>query len=90
MTVEYQTSVTLSCEAIGLPEVSYQWWRELGGGATVPVSLDDSRVTVAEGNLTISDAMRSDGGVYICNVSNPLGSITVEATVTVLGTGSNG
>ena len=82
--VRHGASISLPCVAMGLPEVSYQWLRRLRGGAIVPVTLD-SRVTIAEGNLTISDAMRSDEGMYICNVSNPLGYITMETNVRVLG-----
>ncbi len=83
-TVRYMDSVTLTCVGMGLPEVSYQWLREVGGGVYTPVTLDN-RVSADEGNLTIATVMREDAGTYLCNVSNELGSIGAPATVTVIG-----
>ena len=80
----YNESTTLQCVAMGLPEVSYEWRRGMMGGVTEPVLLG-GRVSVSEGNLTITFLQREDGGVYFCNASNQLGSIQAVANVVVLG-----
>ncbi|XP_026768070.3 hemicentin-1 isoform X3 [Pangasianodon hypophthalmus] len=69
MTPQIGSSVTLSCEARGVPEPEVTWYRngqKLNSGRTLQL---------ASQKLTINSMQVSDGGVYTCKVSNPAGQL---------------
>ncbi|XP_060737332.1 hemicentin-1 isoform X1 [Tachysurus vachellii] len=85
MTPQIGSSVTLSCEAQGVPEPEVTWYRKgriLTSGRTLQVSGQ---------KLTINSMQESDGGVYTCKVSNPAGqqermfSLKVYAPIVIHG-----
>ena len=64
-------SVTFSCEALAVPSPSYHWEKAAtSDGTNSEAVMIGERVSIAEGNLTISVVKRSDRGYYTCVVDN--------------------
>ncbi|XP_058246105.1 hemicentin-1 isoform X2 [Hemibagrus wyckioides] len=67
MTPRIGSSVTLNCEARGVPEPEVTWYRngwKLNSGRSLQLTGQ---------KLTINSMQVSDGGIYTCKVSNPAG-----------------
>ncbi|KAK3540674.1 hypothetical protein QTP70_034595, partial [Hemibagrus guttatus] len=82
MTPRIGSSVTLSCEAQGVPEPEVTWYRngwKLNSGRTLQLTGQ---------KLTINSMQVSDGGVYTCKVSNPAGQQERMFSLTAHGSGS--
>ncbi|XP_062854783.1 hemicentin-1 [Trichomycterus rosablanca] len=77
MTPQVGSSVTLTCEAQGVPEPDVTWYRN-------SVRLRSERnVHITEWTLTLNPVQVSDGGVYSCTVFNGAGRIDRSFTLTV-------
>ncbi|XP_045070570.1 roundabout homolog 1 isoform X2 [Coregonus clupeaformis] len=79
-------TVTFQCEATGNPQPAIFWQRE--GSQNLLFSYQppqpSSRVSVSQtGDLTITDAERSDMGYYSCQALNIAGSVITKALLEV-------
>uniref|UniRef100_A0A3Q1GD51 Roundabout, axon guidance receptor, homolog 1 (Drosophila) n=1 Tax=Acanthochromis polyacanthus TaxID=80966 RepID=A0A3Q1GD51_9TELE len=79
-------TVTLQCEATGNPQPAIFWQRE--GSQNLLFSSQppqpSSRLSVSQsGDLTITDAERSDMGYYSCQALNIAGSVITKALLEV-------
>uniref|UniRef100_A0A669EQ01 Roundabout, axon guidance receptor, homolog 1 (Drosophila) n=1 Tax=Oreochromis niloticus TaxID=8128 RepID=A0A669EQ01_ORENI len=79
-------TVTFQCEATGNPQPAIFWQRE--GSQNLLFSYQppqpSSRFSVSQtGDLTITDAVRSDGGYYSCQALNIAGSVITKALLEV-------
>uniref|UniRef100_A0A4W5KGT9 Roundabout guidance receptor 1 n=1 Tax=Hucho hucho TaxID=62062 RepID=A0A4W5KGT9_9TELE len=79
-------TVTFQCEATGNPQPAIFWQRE--GSQNLLFSYQppqpSSRVSVSQtGDLTITDAERSDVGYYSCQALNIAGSVITKALLEV-------
>ncbi|XP_054868139.1 roundabout homolog 1 isoform X8 [Amphiprion ocellaris] len=79
-------TVTLQCEATGNPQPAIFWQRE--GSQNLLFSYQppqpSSRLSVSQtGDLTITDAERSDMGYYSCQALNIAGSVITKALLEV-------
>ena len=92
-TVIIEGNVTvITCEAVGFPMPSVVWNKSDGvlsdrvlvsDSVSVPTGNgngNDTRVTV---NLTITNAIREDTGVYTCFANNSIGSDNRNVSLTV-------
>ncbi|XP_068726890.1 uncharacterized protein [Montipora capricornis] len=64
---EEKQNITIACNASGLPQPRVTWSRAVG-------NLPQDRTAVTNGVMTIHQLTKKDGGVYICQVKNILGS----------------
>ena len=64
---EEKQNITIACNATGLPQPRITWSRAVG-------SLPKHRTVVTNGVMNIYKLTKKDGGVYICDVKNILGS----------------
>ncbi|XP_068677034.1 uncharacterized protein [Montipora foliosa] len=64
---EEKQNITIACNATGLPQPIITWSRAVG-------NLPKHRTVVTNGVMTIYKLTKKDGGVYICDVKNILGS----------------
>ena len=64
---EEKQNITIACNATGLPQPRVTWSRAVG-------NLPKHRTVVTNGVMTIYKLTKKDGGVYICDVKNILGS----------------
>ena len=68
------SSVVLNCSVSGYPVPTITWL--YNGG---PVNESDRRIRVhSNGSLTIENVKLSDVGVYECNATNDLGSVSSD------------
>jgi len=75
-----------TCEAFGIPEVSYAWLRN--GEILKPEDfLQDPRIEIADGLLTFKNVTDTDQAVYQCRATNQLGSSFSSAQLRVLAFG---
>uniref|UniRef100_A0A8C9SV27 Roundabout guidance receptor 1 n=1 Tax=Scleropages formosus TaxID=113540 RepID=A0A8C9SV27_SCLFO len=79
-------TVTFQCEATGNPQPAIFWQRE--GSQNLLFSYQppqpSSRFSVSQtGDLTITDAQRSDAGFYSCQALNIAGSVITKALLEV-------
>ena len=73
---EEKQKVTISCTVTGQPTPRITWSK--AGG-----SLPGGRIHVQDGTLKIFKVTRKDGGIYICEAENILGSVTDTAQLIV-------
>ena len=73
---EENRNVTIACTATGQPLPSITWSEAVG-------SLPEDRTEVKSGILTIYNAKKKDGGIYICKADNILGSATDTSLVVI-------
>ncbi|XP_066962588.1 roundabout homolog 2-like [Macrobrachium rosenbergii] len=69
--------IELECRALGSPPPRVTWYRPDG-------KIPYSRSKIEETKLTIEQAAATDSGTYTCEASNEAGSISANATVTVV------
>ena len=66
---EEKQNVTITCTASGQPQPRITWSKSFG-------SLPKDRAEVFNGTLTIYNVAKTDGGTYLCNTENIMGSKT--------------
>ncbi|RWS07231.1 contactin-like protein, partial [Dinothrombium tinctorium] len=79
------TTLIWSCEAFGIPDVVYSWYKngkELTYGSLSPQDLP--RYKIRENLLTIDGLSETDNGMYQCKASNQLGSRFSSAQLKVM------
>ena len=70
-------NVSLICQATGQPAPTVMWQKAFS-------QLPKEKTTVVDGNLTILNITKADGGGYACEAKNFLGEDTAIVQVTVL------
>ena len=73
---EEKQNVTIPCTASGQPQPRITWSKSFG-------SLPKDRAEVVNGTLTIYNVAKTDGGTYLCNTKNIMGSKTDTAQLTI-------
>ena len=73
---EEKQNVTITCTASGQPQPRVTWSKSFG-------SLPKDRAEVVNGTLTIYNVAKTDGGIYLCNTKNIIGSKTVTVLVVI-------
>ena len=73
---EEKQNVTITCTSSGQPQPRITWSKSFG-------SLPKDRAEVVNGTLTIYNVAKTDGGTYLCNTKNTIGSKTVMALVVI-------
>ncbi|CAH3196410.1 unnamed protein product [Porites evermanni] len=73
---EEKQNVTITCTASGQPQPRVTWFKPFG-------SLPKDRIEVVNGTLKIYNVAKTDGGIYLCNAKNIMGSETSTAQLTI-------
>ena len=73
---EEKQNVTIACTATGKPQPKITWSRAVD-------ELPSERTVMRDGALIISNVSRKDGGLYICEAENILGSALGTALLMV-------
>ena len=73
---EEKQNVTITCTASGQPQPRITWSKSFG-------SLPKDRAEVVNGTLKIHNVAKTDGGTYLCNSKNIMGSNTDTAQLTI-------
>ena len=74
LVIKEEAVASLTCEAFSYPPSVVTWARSLA-------SLPKGRSRVVNGTLSIRDFSIADMGIYVCNASNKLGSVTAFITL---------
>ena len=85
VTVDFGSSLTLSCTSRGSPPDTFTWRKDNGlelQSTTTPVTYNDNSA-VFRADYSIDSVTISDSGTYTCNVTNPIGSDSTTITVNV-------
>ena len=89
VTVNANSSLTLSCTSRGSPPDTFTWMKD--GNQTVLQSTSITAVdytgtsAVFRADYSIDNVTTSDSGTYTCTVTNPIGSDSTTITVIVNG-----
>ena len=73
---EEKQNVTITCSAGGQPQPRVTWFKPFG-------SLPKERIEVVNGTLKIYNLPKTDGGTYLCNAKNIMGSETSTAQLAI-------
>ncbi|XP_049826185.1 interference hedgehog-like isoform X2 [Aethina tumida] len=73
-TVTKGSNVFLDCAAVGNPVPKVVWYKKNG-------PLPEDRIDMISGGLKIRNVTSSDDGVYVCNYTNPKGTVSHQITV---------
>ena len=87
VTVNVDSSLTLSCTSRGSPPDTFTWRKDNGPvlqSTTFPVTYNDNSA-VFHANYSIDNVNISYSGTYTCTVTNPIGSDSTTITVNVTG-----
>ena len=75
--VEEGENVTLVCKATGQPMPTVSWRKAFG-------NLPKEKIAVIDGNVSIVNVTKADGGTYACSAKNLLGEDSAVALVAVI------
>ena len=86
--VEFGFPLTLSCTSQGSPPDAFIWMKD-----GTPAPLTPTLTTVTHDSITaefrsdyiINSVTTTDGGTYTCSIANPIGSDSLNITVTITG-----
>ena len=87
VTVNVDSSLTLSCTSRGSPPDTFTWRKDNGPvlqSTTTPVTYNTNSA-VFRANYSIDNVNISYSGTYTCTVTNPIGSDSTTITVNVIG-----
>ncbi|GBM46999.1 Titin [Araneus ventricosus] len=82
--------ITLNCLGAGKPQPSTAWSRTLAHHVEyVPLTNSTQTVISTDGSLILTNIMKEDEGIYLCNVSNGIGTpLQKSVVVRVIGINS--
>ena len=81
-------SLTLSCISRGSPPDSFTWWNngfQINQSTNITAITHTNNTAIFRSDYYIDAVTTDNGGVYICNVTNPIGSDSKAVTVNVAG-----
>ena len=79
-TVKIRSSFSLKCMGSGNPKPVVRWQQN-----KTNIVIDGLRITGNMENLTVNNARSQDSGLYVCSLSNFLGSSNRNQTLLVQG-----
>ena len=92
ITVNALSNATFSCSAFGYPALSIMWYRQLGNGSLQQltnttkylISTTNLEATNQASVLTITRALLSDAGIFVCRASSDVTNDMSTASLSVL------
>ena len=81
ITAIVQSEVTLPCDIIPDPTVTYTW--QFGGVLVNPSTSGGTYMILSDGSLVIANVQETLEGTYTCVVTNPLGAASGNVLLTV-------
>ena len=81
ITAIVQSEVTLPCDIIPDPTVTYTW--QFGGVLVNPSTSGGTYTILSDGSLVIANVQETLEGMYSCVVTNPLGAASGNVLLTV-------
>jgi len=83
--MDMSDTLTWTCEALGIPPVSYQWYRngQLLSRETLPPN-QIGRYFIQDNVLSIQNLEEKDAGMYQCRANNSLAAKFSSAQLRVL------
>lgn len=84
--VDLGMMATLICEAFGIPDPGYTWYRITDNSMMATAVELNSRVRSVNGTLTFNPTVRDDAGMYRCFAENKHGEAPSQlASLTIIG-----